>query len=40
MGNIHDLQRRGVRIRSLADNEQSWAQYLGADPDSPESFLG
>ena len=25
MGNIHDLQRRGVRIRSLADNEQSWA---------------
>ena len=40
MGNIHDLQRRGVRIRSLADNEQSWAQYLDADPDSPESFLG
>ena len=35
MGNIHDLQRRGVRIRSLADNEQSWAQYLDADPDSP-----
>ena len=40
MGNIHDLQRRGVRIRSLADNEQSWAQCLDADPDSPESFLG
>ena len=40
MGNIHDLQRRVVRIRSLADNEQSWAQYLDADPDSPESFLG
>ena len=40
MGNIHDLQRRGVMIRSLADNEQSWAQYLDADPDSPESFLG
>ena len=40
MGNIHDLQRRGVRIRSLADNEQSWTQYLDADPDSPESFLG
>ena len=38
MGNIHDLQRRGVRIRSLADNEQSWAQYLDADPDSPESY--
>ena len=32
MGNIHDLQRRGVRIRSLADNEQSWAQYLDAAP--------
>ena len=32
MGNIHDLQRRGVRIRSLADNEQSWGQYLDADP--------
>ena len=40
MGNIHDLQRRGVRIRSRADNEQSWAQYLDADPDSPESLLG
>ena len=40
MGNIHDLQRRGVRIRSLADNEQPWAQYLDADLDSPESFLG
>ena len=34
MGNIHDLQRRGVRIRSLADNEQSWAQYLDADPEA------
>ena len=40
MGNIHDLQRRGVGIRSLADNEQSWGQYLDAGPDSPESFLG
>ncbi len=40
MGNIHDLQRRGVRIRSLSDNEQSWAQYLDAAPDSPASFLG
>ena len=40
MGNIHDLQRRGVRIRSLADIEQSWAQYLDADSGSPESFLG
>ena len=40
MGNIHDLQRRGVRIRSLADNEQSWAQYLDANPDSQKSLLG
>ena len=40
MGNIHNLQRRGVRIRSLADNEQFCAQYLDAAPDSPESFLG
>ena len=40
MGNIHDLQRRGVRIRSLAGNDQSRAQYLDVDPDSPESFLG
>ena len=29
-----------MRIRRLADNEQSWAQYLDADPDSSESFLG
>ena len=40
MGNIHDLQRRGARNRSLADNEQSWAQYLDADPESPEASLG
>ena len=40
LGNIQDLQRRGMRIRSLADNEQSWARYLNADPESPESFLG
>ena len=39
MGKIHDPQRRGVRIRSLADNEQSWAQYLAAAPDSLELFL-
>ena len=32
IGNIHDLQRRGVGIRSLADNEQSWAQYPGCRP--------
>ena len=29
-----------MRIRSLADNERYWAQYLDADPESPESFLG
>ncbi len=29
-----------MRIRSLAGNEQSRAQYLDADSDSPESFLG
>ena len=40
MGNTHDLQRRGVRIRSLADNEESQVQYLDADPDPPESSLG
>ena len=40
MGNMHDLQRCGVRIRCLADNEQSWAQDLDVDPESPESFLG
>ena len=27
-------------VRSLADNERSWAQYLDAEPDWPESFLG
>ena len=37
---IDRIGRRGVAIRSLADNEQSWAQYLEADPDSPESFMG
>ena len=40
MGNIHELQRRGVMIRSLADNEQSWAQYRDVAPESPKSFLG
>ena len=39
-GQHHDLQRRGVRIRSLAGNNPSWAQYLDVDPNSPESFLG
>ena len=39
MGNIHDLRRRRVRIRSLGDNERAWAQYLDTAPDSPELFL-
>ena len=32
---IYDLQRRGIRLRSLADNEVQWTKYLDADPDSP-----
>ena len=37
---IYDLQRRGIRLRSLADNEVQWTQYLDADLDSPETFMG
>ena len=37
---IYDLQRRGVRLRSLAGNEMEWTKYLDADPDSPEAFTG
>ena len=37
---IYDLQRRGIRLRSLADNEVEWTKYLDADPDSPEAFMG
>ena len=37
---IYDLQRRGVRLRSLADNEVQWTRYLDADPDLPEAFMG
>lgn len=37
---VYDLQRRGVRIRSLAENEGQWTIYLDADPDSAESFMG
>ena len=36
----YDLQRRGVRLRSLAGNEVEWTKYLYADPDSPEAFMG
>ena len=37
---IYDLQRRGIRLRSLAGNEVEWTKYLDADPDSPEAFMG
>ena len=37
---IYDLQRRGIRLRSLADNEGEWTKFLDADPDSPEAFMG
>ena len=37
---IYDLQRRGVRLRSLAVNEGEWTKFLDADPDSPEAFMG
>ena len=40
MWEIYDLQRRGVRLRSLAGKEVEWTKYLGADPDSPEAFMG
>ena len=40
MGRLYDLQRRGVRIRSLADTEGQWTPYLDADPDSAEAFMG
>ena len=35
MGKIYDLVNRGVRLRSLADNE-AWAKGLDADPESME----
>ena len=35
MGKIYDLVNRGVRLRSLADNE-TWAKGLDADPESME----
>ena len=37
---IYDLQRRGIRLRSLAGNEGEWTKFLDADPDSPEAFMG
>ena len=37
---IYDLQRRGIRVRSLASNGGEWTKFLDADPDSPEAFMG
>ena len=37
---IYDLQRRGIRLRSLAGNEGEWTKFLDADPDSAEAFMG
>ena len=37
---IYDLQRRGIRLRSLAGNEVEWTKYLDAAPDSPKAFMG
>ena len=37
---IYDLQRRGIRLRSLADSEVQWTKYLDADLDSSEAFMG
>ena len=37
---IYDLQRRGVRLRSLGNNEGQWTSYFDADPDSAEAFIG
>ena len=37
---IHDLHRRGVRLRSLATDEGEWTRFLDAVPDSPEAIVG
>ena len=39
-GAILDLNRRGVRIRTLAADQQFLTKYLDADPDSPEAAFG
>ncbi len=38
-GSALEVQRRGVRLSSLASNERKWAKFLDADPDSPEAFM-
>ena len=37
---IYDLHRRGVRLRSLADNEGEWTAYLDVDRGSTEASVG
>ena len=37
---ICSLRDRGVKVRSLADAEKEWTQYLEADEGSPEAFFG
>ena len=37
---ICSLRDRGVKIRSLAEAEAQWTQYLEADEGSPEAFFG
>ena len=37
---ICELRDRGVKIRSLAESEAQWTQYLEADEGSPEAFFG
>ena len=37
---ICSLRDRGVKIRSIAESEAQWTQYLDADEGSPESFFG
>ena len=37
---IRQLRGEGVRFRSLAERESTWARYLEADEDSPDRFVG
>ena len=39
-GAILDLNRRGVRTRTLAADQQVLSRYLDADPDTPEQASG
>ena len=37
---IRDFRDREIRIRSLANSEQTWTRYLDAGPDTPEPMVG